>query len=68
MVQKMDDAKLKTLLKTAVAEVLEERRDLVRDAVAEAIEDIAMVHAINEGSRSAQVSRATVFKLLRKGR
>ena len=60
-----DDAKLKKLLKDAVVEVLEERRDLVSDAVAEAVEDLAMVRAIREGSMSGGVSRAEVFKTFR---
>jgi hypothetical protein len=38
-----DEAKLKELLKSAVVEVLEERRDLVRKAVTEAIEDMGIV-------------------------
>ena len=63
-----DDPKLKMLLKAAVVEVLEERRDLIRDAVAEAVEDIGMVQAIKEGSRSAPISHDAVFRILRKRR
>ena len=61
----IDDVKLKNLLKAAVVEVLEERRDLVSDAVAEAVEDLAMIRAIREGSLSENVSREEVFKILR---
>lgn len=61
----IDDVKLKNLLKAAVVEVLEERRDLVSDAVAEAVEDLAMIRAIREGSRSENVSREEVLKVLR---
>ena len=68
MVQITDEAKLKKLLKAAVVEVLEERRDLVRDALAEAIEDLGMLRAIKEGSRSAVISRDEVFQVLRKRR
>ena len=60
-----DDAKMTKLLKAAVVEVLEERRDLVSDAVAEAVEDLAMVPAIREGSLSENVSRDEVFKIFR---
>ena len=49
-----------------MVEALEERRDLVRDALAEAIEDLGMVQAIKEGSRSALISRDEVFRILRK--
>ncbi len=58
-----DDAK--KLLKAAVVEVLEERRDLVSDAVAEVVEDIAMVRAIREGALSENISREEVFRALR---
>ena len=68
MVQITDDAKLKKLLKAAVVEVLEERRDLVRDALAEVVEDIGMLRAIKEGSRSAAISRDEVYQILRKRR
>ncbi len=63
-----DEAKLKMLLKAAVVEVLEERRDLVRDALADAVEDIGLVRAIEVGSRSKAISRAEVFKILQKNR
>ena len=66
MVQLTEEAKLKKLLKAAVVEALEERRDLVRDALAEAIEDLGMIQAIKEGSRSGSISRAEVFRILRK--
>ena len=51
-----------------MVEVLEERRDLVRDALAEAVEDLGMVQAIKEGSRSAPIGRDAVFRILRKRR
>ena len=66
MVQLTEEAKLKKLLKAAVVEVLEERRDLVREALAEAVEDLGMIQAIQEGSRSALISRDEVFRILRK--
>ena len=63
-----EETKLKRLLKAAVVEVLEERRDLVRDALADAVEDIGLVRAIEAGSRSKAATRAEVFKILRKNR
>ena len=62
------ETKLKKLLKDAVVEVLEERRDLVRDALADAVEDIGMVKAIESGTRSKTIGRAEVFQILRKRR
>ena len=61
-----EETKLKRLLKAAVVEVLEERRDLVRDALADAVEDISLVRAIEAGSRSKAISRSEVFKILHK--
>ena len=63
-----DENKLKELLKATMVEVLEERRDLVRDALADAVEDIGMVRAIDAGARSKTIGRAEVFKILRKNR
>lgn len=55
---------LKRLLKSAIAESLEERRDWVRDIVEEALEDIALHRAIDEGLESHKVSREEVFAYL----
>jgi len=55
---------LKRLLKSAIAEALEERRDWVRDIVEEALEDIALQRAIDEGLESPKVSREEVFAYL----
>ncbi len=63
-----EEAKLKKLLKAAVVEVLEERRDLVRDALADAVEDIGLARAIEAGSRSKAISREEVFKILQQNR
>ena len=63
-----EETKLKKLLKAAMVEVLEERRDLVRDALADAVEDIGLIRAIEAGSRSKAINRAEVFRILRKNR
>ena len=54
--------RLKGLLKDAVVEVLEERRDLLRDALQESLEDVALVRAIQDGEKSRLVSRQQVFR------
>ena len=66
MVPITDKAKLRKVVKAVVVGVLEERRDLVREALAEAVEDLGMIQAIKEGSRSARISRDEVFRILRK--
>ena len=57
-----EERRLKGLLKDAVVEVLEERRDLLRDALQESLEDVALVRAIQEGEKSRLVSRKQVFR------
>ncbi|HEV3469397.1 MAG TPA: hypothetical protein VG148_08770 [Pyrinomonadaceae bacterium] len=49
-------------------EVLEERRDFVRELLEEALEDIALARAIEEGEQSAAVSRDEVMEILEGGR
>jgi hypothetical protein len=56
--------RLKEVLKAAVVEVLEERGDLVREIVEEALEDLALARAIEEGEGSEVVGRDHVFGLL----
>lgn len=68
MTHTVEETKLKELVKAALAEVLEERRDLVREAVAEAIEDLGLIRAIEEGARSETVGRQEVFGILQKRR
>jgi len=59
-----DEKKLKTLFKSAFAEALEEQRSLVKDIVEDAIEEIALAHAIDQGLRSKPVSRAAIYGIL----
>ena len=61
---RFDSAQLKDLVKEAVTEALEQHREIVYAAVAEALEDLAMVRAIREGDRGDYVSRDEVFSIL----
>lgn len=60
----IDEAKLKEALKSAIVEILEERKDLVREVLEEALEDIALARAIEEGEQSELVSRDDVLNVL----
>jgi hypothetical protein len=60
----IDEDQLKEVLKKAIVEVLEERRDLFSDLIAEVIEDLALVRAIREGEATESVSRAEIFQVL----
>jgi hypothetical protein len=64
MITSTDEAKFKELLKAALAEVFEERRDFVKDIVEEAMEDVALAQAIDHGVKSDIVSREDVFSIL----
>ncbi len=60
----LDEAQLKELLKAELVEVLEERRDLVRDVIEEALEDWGLARAIEEGEQTNIVARETIFTIL----
>ena len=59
-----DDARLKELLKQAILEILDERREVLSEVLMEALEDIAMAAAIKEGENTPLVSREDIFQLL----
>ena len=60
-----DQNQLKAVFKAAFIEVLEERPDLIRDAIEDALEEIALARAIEAGKDSEAVSRDEVFSLLK---
>ena len=64
--QSTDEARLKAIVKSAVAEALGEQRELLQAMIAEAIEDIAMARAIDEGSGTKIVDTAEVYDILDK--
>lgn len=63
----LDDERLKALFKTALLEVLEERKDILRDLIEETLEDIALARAIEQGQRTKEVSPSEVISLLEGG-
>jgi len=60
----MSQEQLKNIVKAALTEVLEERQDLLHEAVAAALEDIALSRAIKEGEKTGLITRDEVFKSL----
>ena len=64
----LDEVRLKQLLKTAILEVLEERKDFLREVIEETLEDIALARAIEVGQGTREVSRNEVFSGLEGGR
>jgi hypothetical protein len=63
----IDEARLKELVKEALQEILEERKDLFADMLAEAIEEIALARAVQEGENSLPVSQEEILRALRVG-
>jgi heme oxygenase len=60
----MNEEKLKSVIKTALVEVLAEQKNLFHEAIEAALEDIALAKAIKEGERTKPVRREEVFKIL----
>ncbi|MDJ1182852.1 hypothetical protein [Roseofilum casamattae] len=61
----LDETKLKQLLKTAIIESVQENREIFSQLLAEALEDIGMENAIQEGEDSETVSRDEIFQILK---
>ena len=59
-----EERRIKVLLKDAVVEVLKERHDLLRDALQESLEDMAMLKAVQHGEKSRLTSRKKIFQRL----
>lgn len=58
-----DDTRLKALLKEALVEVLEQRREWLSTLMVEALENAALVQAIKEGEETEVVSRDEIGAL-----
>lgn len=52
-----DDIRLKEVFKSAIIEVLQERRELVQEILEGVVEDVALSKAIEEGERTPLVDR-----------
>ncbi|MBI4691262.1 MAG: hypothetical protein HY754_13515 [Nitrospirae bacterium] len=55
---------LKMMIKETFIEVLKERKDLLEEAIIEAIEDIGLARAIAEGIKTSSISESEIFKAL----
>jgi hypothetical protein len=60
----IDEGKLKQILKEALIEALEEKKDVFHELIVEAIEDIVMINAIRQGQNTETVSKQEVFDIL----
>lgn len=60
----VDELQLKTVIKEAMWELVQEKREEFSDLFGEIIEDMALVRAIREGEASEPVKRDEVFAML----
>jgi hypothetical protein len=60
----VEEVHLKDLLKEAILELMQERRDELEEIFAEIIEDLALARAIEEGESTENVSRAEILQVL----
>ena len=60
----LDETRIKALFKEAIIEVIEENQDKLSSMLVDALEDIALSRAIEEGEKSKTVSRDEIFKVL----
>jgi len=63
----VDEDRLKDVVKTAVLEVLGAKRDWPADLLSEALLDMSLGYAIQEGEQTPTVSREEVFQVLEAG-
>ena len=52
------------ILRPAVADALDDRRDLLHEVLAEVLEDITLAEAIRDGRETDRVEREAVFAAL----
>jgi hypothetical protein len=60
----VEEAYLRDLLKQAILELVQERRDVLQDILVEALEDLALARAIEEGESTEVVSKAEILQIL----
>lgn len=63
----IDESKLKELMKQALVEVLEDRKEVIYDILSEVIEDLGLAHAIREEEASESVDKKEILDILQGG-
>ena len=60
----VEEVQLKDLLKEAILELMQERRDELEEIFAEVIKHLALARAIEEGESTETVSKAEILQVL----
>ncbi len=63
--KEMDEARLKTIVRETVIEVLDERREYFSEIMRDVFEDMALLRAMEEADEEGEVSRDEIMKILR---
>ena len=63
----IDESKFKELMKQALVEALEDRKEMIYDMLSEVIEDIGLAHAIKEGEATESVGKQEILDILQGG-
>lgn len=61
----INEMQAKALIKEALMELLQEKRDILFEVILEVIEEIGLANAIREGRKNELVSEDEIFNLLR---
>ncbi len=60
----IDEDRIKQIFKEAIIEMLEEKKDVFHELIADAMEDVALANAIREGEKTKKVSKKEIFEIL----
>jgi len=61
----IEEKRLRGIVKAALVDAFKENRELMQDIVEDALEDIAVARAIEQGLGTKSVSRKKVFSILK---
>lgn len=59
-----DEGKLKQVFKEALLEMIEEKKNVFHDILVEALEDIALSNAIEEGMATETIDKKEILNIL----
>jgi len=60
----MDEGRLKQVFKEALVEMLEEKQNIFHEMIVDAMEDIALSRAIQEGQNTGTATKEEIFHVL----
>jgi hypothetical protein len=63
----IDESRFKELMKQALVEALEDRKEMIYDMLSEVIEDIGLAHAIKKGEATESVGKQEILDILQGG-